>query len=383
MAATKKAVKSTVKNITPRTADIKYLGEEPEWHLQPDSEDRTVAVLRAWSWYNYYFGKKEAKEFVLEWLERHDQAKEAKLFRRVDEKEIPLPVGWLCRMSIVGFELNEVELLKIENTVSTLNKNLVAEKEAVKEDTGVPRVTIQDRLRERAMECAGEIEGLFDEFLLAGAKMTASYKPASVIRTMNVSPQHVNLIADVWKIRLAEFEEVAKGKDEQLTEAYAHLGKAQLKDLAKFATTVINDCGSYIQLKKVERKPRAKKSVSPEKQASKFKYQLEDTALKLKSEAAAKLVNSSEAWLYNTKNRKLIHVVADEHAGTFTVKGSSIIGFDTANSTMKTLRKPAEQLKELFANGKPGARKFYKDIKSTDVKFNGRSNENLIILKAY
>ena len=91
-------------------------------------------------------------------------------------------------------------------------------------------------------------------------------------------------------------------------------------------------------------------------------------------------MGASEAWLYNTANRKLIHVVADSHAGTFTVKGSAIVGFDATQTVQKTLRKPAEQIKEVTGGGKPAARKAFKDIKATEVKFNGRGNENLIIL---
>jgi len=52
-------------------------------------------------------------------------------------------------------------------------------------------------------------------------------------------------------------------------------------------------------------------------------------------------------------------------------------------SVQKTLRKPAEQLKALLAAGKPASKKFFKDIKSTDVKLNGRLGEDWIILKAY
>jgi hypothetical protein len=47
----------------------------------------------------------------------------------------------------------------------------------------------------------------------------------------------------------------------------------------------------------------------------------------------------------------------------------------------KTLRKPAEQIKALLSVGAPQARKVFKDIKATDTKFNGRGNENLILLK--
>ena len=69
--------------------------------------------------------------------------------------------------------------------------------------------------------------------------------------------------------------------------------------------------------------------------------------------------------------------------GTFSVKGSAIVGFDTMNTVQKTLRKPDTQLKELLSGGKPAARKVFKDIKATEVKYNGRGNENIVILKAW
>jgi hypothetical protein len=155
-----------------------------------------------------------------------------------------------------------------------------------------------------------------------------------------------------------------------------------MRNVVKFAELVIADCGSYVQIKKVERKPRKVKTVPPEKRAAKFKLQAEFAELNLKSLPAAQLVDKSEAWLYDTKKRKLIHLVADEHVGNFTVKNNAIIGFSATDSVQKTLRKPAEQLKAVTAVGAPAARKFFKDIKATETKFNGRGTENLILLKS-
>jgi hypothetical protein len=151
----------------------------------------------------------------------------------------------------------------------------------------------------------------------------------------------------------------------------------------KFCETVVNDCGAYVQIKKVERKPRKTRVVPPEKKAAKFKHALEFAELKLKGLAAASLVDKAEAWLYDTKKRKLIHVVADEYAKVFTVKSNSIIGFSTAETQQKTVRKPADVLKALGAAGKPAARKIYKDLTTTETPFNGRGTENLMILKAW
>ena len=156
----------------------------------------------------------------------------------------------------------------------------------------------------------------------------------------------------------------------------------QLKNIIKFAELVITDCGAYVQIKKVERKPRKKKAVPPERQVAKFKYLKAFPELKLVSENATRLVNASEAWLFDVKKRKLIHVVADSHLGTFGVKNNSIVGYSTAETQQKTLRRPAEQIKALLTGGKPGARKVFKEIKATETKFNGRGTDNLIILRA-
>jgi hypothetical protein len=94
-------------------------------------------------------------------------------------------------------------------------------------------------------------------------------------------------------------------------------------------------------------------------------------------------VDKAEAWLYDTKKRKLIHIVADSHAQAFTVKSNSIIGFSTVESQQKTLRKPADVLRAMSAAGKPAARKIYKDLTTTETPFNGRGTENLIILKSW
>jgi hypothetical protein len=146
---------------------------------------------------------------------------------------------------------------------------------------------------------------------------------------------------------------------------------------------VISDCGAYVQIKKVERKPRKVRAVPPEKRAAKFKHIMEFAELKLKGLPAASLVDKAEAWLYDTKKRKLIHLVADSHAQAFTVKSNSIIGFSTVETMQKTLRKPADTLKLIGTAGKPAARKLFKDLSTTETPWNGRGTENLIILKAW
>jgi len=369
------------KPLNPRSADTNAMGMEPIWAHQP-SDYRISALSKAFGWYNYFYGKKDAKDMIASYLDRHERTRDAKQIRSLSDSQIRLTTGWLCRMSDMGLELNEHEQIKLDNLIKELLEiKEEMKEEVVAEDASAAKITIQDRLREKVSECAGEIEGLFDDFVTEGAKMSANVKPIATIRGMNVAPQMISTISDIWKKRLEEFEEVAKGKDSQLVEAYSCYSKIDIRNMIKFCETVINDCGAYVQIKKVERKPRKSKPIDPAKLTAKFKYLKEFAELKLKSVPVTGLVGATEAWLYDTKKRKLIHVTADSHIGSLTVKSSSIIGFDAATSVQKTLRKPAEQIKALLSVGAPQARKVFKDIKATDTKFNGRGNENLILLK--
>jgi hypothetical protein len=379
------AVKNTViKPLNPKSPEIKYTGGEPTWKFQPTNENRVSQLANGFAWYNYHYGKKDAKDMIAQWLQINSREKDARTLRGIPDSQIRLTPAWVCRMNLMGLELTEHEQCVIDNQIAEMLRVKQEVKKVVTEaETAQVKLTIQDHLREKVSECAGELEGMFDDFILAGAKMTAEWKPIAQIRGMNISPNMVGTIADTWKNRLSEFEEVLEGNDADLVEGYSHLNKNQIKQCVKFIEQVIADCGSYVQIKKVERKPRAKKAVSPEKLSSKFKYLKEFAELKLTSIAPAQLVGATEAWVYDTKKRKLVHVMADTHIGSFSVKGSAIVGFDPTTTVQKTLRKPAEQLKELLGGGKPAARKVFKDIKATETKFNGRGNENLIILKSW
>ena len=376
------AAKANVKPLNPRSPDTKYVGNEPEWRVQPIS-NRVSSLSNAFGWYNYFYGKKDAKDFIAAYLDARGLVKDARVIRALPDSQIRLTTGWLCRMSTMGLELSEHEQIKLDNLIQEALVVKQDDEPVAAVETKVSGPTIQDRLKEKAVDCAGEIEGLFDDFVAAGAKMSAQFQPITIIRGHNVAPQLINHIQLIWKRHLSELEAAVTGKDAQLVEGYGYLTKTQLKQLVKFAEQVITDCNNYVQIKKVERKPRAKKAVSAEKVTAKFKYLKTFSDLKLVSEPAVKLVDATEAWLYDTVKRKLIHVVGDAHRGSFTVKSSAVIGFDTGTSSQKTLRKPAETIKALLAAGKPATRKIFKELTTTETLWNGRGNENLIILKVW
>jgi hypothetical protein len=381
---------SQVKTLNPRDPDTEYLGPEPMFAVQPDEDRRRVALMRSFTWYGRFYGKKDAKEFLAQYLDLRERPQEAKIMRKIDEKECINTLAWLARMELRGLELSETESDTLQNEIKrlleTINKPQIVEASATGAPEAPVRPNIQEILKDKAREAGGELEGLFDEFIIEGAKTQHSFRPIDEVAKKNVMPQHISMLTEVWKKKLNEFEEVLKGTDAQLVQGYNHLTKTQVKNIVKFIELVINDLNSYISVKKAAKAPRARKAVPVEKIVAKLKYQkvFKDTASKLDlvSISPIKLHGASEAWVYDTAKRKLHHYIADDYSKTFTVKGSTLLGFDTAQSEVKTLRKPAEQLKEVMGS-KPAARKYFKDIKAVSTTPNGRFNDAMIILKAF
>lgn len=397
MARTAKATKKQELNgsfimpdLVARDADVKYTGGEPIFSMQPEEERRSGALSIAFNWYSRYFDRKVAKEQLALYVENFpedykDGITLGKTLRRVEDKEVMATYGWLARLAMRGLKLNSEEKSRLQSEIDRLVKTLAKPEIVEKVEVEKPaRPNVQEIMREKAKDAAGSLEGELDEFIIAGAKANGvNVNTVGVLSSHNVMPQHVSILSEVWHKKLTEFNEILEGKDKQLNEAYGHYSKHQIKAVIKFIESVLAGLDSYINVKKVSRTPRKRKAISPEKQASKVKFLKTFEELKLVSVHPAKIVGASEVWAYDTAKRKLWYLVADSHVGTLGVKGATILGFDSAKSGVKTIRKPADVLKKLMAAGKPAARKIFTEINAVQAVPNGRSNENLVILKVY
>jgi hypothetical protein len=374
---------SQVKALNPRDVDVQYYGDEPLFVVQPDPDQRRVTLMRSFTWYNRFYGKKDAKELMAQYLDLNSRPADAKIMRKIHENEFLMTLCWLARMRLRGLELDAHEELTLANEISRLLK-IVHAPEVVKVEVEVStRPNIQDILREKAKDAAGELEAVFDEFVTDGKTKA---KTMDLVSKFNVMPQHISLITEIWKRKQTEFADLQEGKDKQLIEGYSHLTKIQVRNIVKFIEQVLTDLNAYISVKKASKAPRQRKAVPVEKIVAKLKYlkTFKDTASKLDlvSISPVKLHGASEAWVYDTAKRKLHHYIADEYSKAFTVKGNTLLGFDTTKSEVKTLRKPGEQVKEIMGS-KPAARKYFNDIKAVSTTPNGRFNEGMIILKAF
>ena len=368
-----------IKTLKPKDPDLKYFGEEPDFVKDPQGN-----ISKAFTWYHRFYSKKDGKEFMYNYLASAGKVNESKTIMRVPDSDFIPTFCWLARMMLRGLVLQPDQQQRFDDEVSRLVS--LVKKETLVEVEKAPKVNIQEIMKEKAHEAAGELEGLFDQFILAGSKPNHGLRPIDEVAKKNVLPQHVSIIKEAWTRKLQEFSDVLESKDSDVIQGYSNFSKPQIKNIVKFIEQVLSDLDSYISVKKVSKTPRARKPVPVEKLVSKLKYMKtftdEQSKLELVSISPTKLHGASEAWVYDTAKRKLHHYVADEYSKTFTVKGNTLMGFSTKDSEVKTLRKPKEQLKEIMGS-KPAARKYFKDIKSVPVTPNGRFNESMIILKAF
>jgi hypothetical protein len=369
-----------VKELRPKSIETNYLGGEPTFNGDTSTKHQLGVAM---NWYHYFYDKKDSREFVAQYLDYSGNTTDAKIVRRVSDGNIHITYGWLCRAIMRGYKMTESETERLNAEIARL-KSTVIKDETAEVTTVSNRPNVQEIMRERTLEAGGELEGLWDEYIKNGAKKDETIKVIDILTQRNILPQHVSLLITAWQKKLDEYQEVVEGEDDQLNEAYGRFGKIQLRNIVNSIQNVIADLNSYINIKKSNRKPRAKKPVPVEKIVKRLKHlkAFKIEKLELEGISPTKLHNCSEAWVYDTKKRKMHHFVADEYTKTLSVQGNKLIGFCTKESETKILRKPEAQIKEIMGS-KPKARKFFKDIRANSTVPNGRFNANMIILRAW
>ena len=403
---------------------------EPKWD---DLEKMTGAKIHAHrrfvhSWYYENFKPAELYSFVAEWMIKEEYSKEeVKAVKAAPNSALSITAAIVARMDMMGApRLTKPEAdhwLSLPGTMGELKcsidflkesiekyieagKDKVAEKEEEeKEKVNVYVPSIQERIRDQAVEQSEDI----DIWLEGWIEDPNSFDPKGFdfkrhFGSKGVTQAHARKLKSFYEDTLADYDDLdrmptkgqlAKMSEhdadmwEQLKEGYAHVKKADIKKLRTAISELMVALDFIIDQAKATRKPRKAKPRSADKVISKLKFLKIDEKYKLASINPIDVVGANELWVFNVKTRKLGRYIASSidpkglgREGTgLSVKGTTIIGFDEKLSVQKTLRKPDEQLKEFKGAGKVALRKFLEDINTTDTKLNGRSNLDTVLLK--
>jgi hypothetical protein len=352
-------------------ANMIYAGAEPK-HTGVLTKLRLASTL---NWYSQNKASKDAEKYACDYFKKN-----FKLDASEQVKDQSPTFGFVCRILTNGGQLPEENQKWFDDTVEQIKQGTQTKKVkkvVVKKDTG-PVLNIQDRIRERASECIGELEGQIDELITS--KFSADVSPYAMMHSMEIKGVHVRHISEWSKKLRVEFDDVLNTKDAQVKEGWSNLTKPQMKKLIAYCDQVLLDCNKLAGEAVKSRKPRKRKEKTPDQIVSKLKYMKEFADLKLKSVEPKQIIGATQLWVYNTKNRKVgcYHAI---DADGFSVKGSSLLNYNESKSIQKTLRKPEVTLPEILKGGKVYLRNALDGIRAVEVGLTGRFNDDTIILR--
>lgn len=400
MATTKSA--TTSKRITSQSIrENAKRDPSPVWEgaLEWNGEQFSRRFRSAMDYYRLETSIKDLKPKIIEWMNKNGYEKsQVAAFKKTKDSRCSMTVGAVASCLLRGMPdihpgfnqgRSSSEWLRTEIAkIIELGRNDVDDSEEtvtkVAKVVEAPQPTIQDRVREAAGQMNEEIDYAIDSWITDPEKFDPkAFKMVSLLRGKGAKAAHARIIKSFYTASQNELAELAGGNpDEQLREAYKHVSRKNVKKLIEFYASIMAACDQIAAEAKILKKPRAKKVKPAEELVAKLKFKAIDDKLGVVSVPAAGIIGAQAAVVYNSKTRKIGIYIAKSSAG-LNVKGTSIIDF-TDKSFQKTLRKPAEQLKEFKEqNTQKRAIDWFNKIKSTDTILNGRVNAEVMILKVF
>lgn len=358
-------------------ADELYLGPEPDLRGCVVTD---VDLIRAYSWYNYFYDAEAAKRFTIAYCKEQKFPKKIiATFTLADKSEFA-SIGWNCRMLSMGATLPDAYLERMRERMKKIAAKVVIEeaKPVEVDPVGVVPRTIQERTAEKLSRLIGDVEGEIDGFLSNG--FLSEFRMSNVLVSQAIKPALAHVIAERYKPLQAELQNVLlRNGDGQLKEAYAFLKKSEVRKFAEFVSLIVSDCEAVKTA--APRKTRKSKPKTAAQITRRVLFAAGDDKYNVKSISPTEIVGATSLWVYDSK-RRVLGVYQTSLATGFTVKGTTLIGFDAEASIGKKLRKPEETLKAFGECGKVALRKFMDSINAKPKALRGRFNRETVLLKA-
>ncbi len=375
-----------------------YVTKEPDWktlRLIEDKEKQDEAFRSCEYFVRTEIPSKKKVESTKKWIKEHSG------WSKEEIKVILANPDWAFSSSSTFWIFDKLgympeslvaHYVKRKEEWLTRGKVLILEKKEKEESKPVkPKISIQERMKQQVSDLCGEFEGFIDE-MIDGNKTIKDFDPYKmmIVYQPEIKGPHAKIIKEEFEGQHAEALEVKDWKDEQIKEAYSHMDLKMRKAFVQVFEKINTACDTIIQTKATTRKARKPKARSKETIVKKLKFAVNDPALGLASLPATDVVYANEVWVYNIKTRKIGVYKAQNidpkglaRSGTgIMVKGTTLQDFDEETSLQKTLRKPAEMIKN-FDAGKLKCKKSFEELTTTPTKLNGRFNEHTIILRTF
>ena len=351
----------------------------------------------AMAYYRLEKSNKDLKPLVINWMAANGYDKsDIRAFKDTKDSRCGMTMGAVAACLLrgmpevhEGFNQGRDTAQWLRNEIAKVieqgaDDEVEGDKEIKSAKITVAQPTIQDRMREAAGAMTEELDIAIDSWILdPEAFNPKDIKIVNLLRSKGAKAAHSRFIKQYFQRNFDELAELASGNaDEQLREAYKHNSRKNVRKLIEFYEMIMAACEQIAAEQKILKKPRAKKVKPAEEIVAKLKFKTIDDKLGAVSVPAAGLIGAQAAVIYNSKTRKIGIYIAKTSSG-LSVKGTSIIDF-TEKSFQKTLRKPADQLREFKEqNTQRRVTDWFGKIKATETIMNGRMNVDIMILKVF
>ncbi len=218
--------------------------ESPNY-VKIESQSDIASVL---NWYNANKDAKASAKYIAEY------AKKNKIKGKLDTSKSFQVTGFLCRIISRGtIVTDELAQQTKEKVIELMSKD---DKDEVEDDLDVYIVSIQDRMKEKVSEIAGDLEGAIDDYILS--KFAKIPSPYGVMHG-RVKGKHAKLLVPIFEKRRDEFQEVLDTEDKELKEGYSNFSRVELKKLVSFCNLIIEDAMKLGNEAKAVKKPKRRK----------------------------------------------------------------------------------------------------------------------------
>lgn len=394
-AITAKKKKPELKSVPQRKSSASHLLEEKHigsevtnWATVKD-EDMDKAIHQTLRNYGYFYDHKEAFGWAETWVKKHHTASELADFKASEDWRVNTTLGGLCKMHMAGANLNEKYMKHIHTGIKNAMDAGRTNRARLNGLKSKQVKTSAEILSYKISDFIADVEGVIDDYHDSTTVFDAeNYSVFNELKKISAPKPLAQKVYDYYKPLHDEVEELVTTKNPDLVEGYKHLKTVKdKKDYLAFIKNIINDCEKFMNAStaakvRAVRQPRAKKKIPVEKLVARVKYQKDSSEYKLVSVDPANIVGASEVYLFNTKYRHLIQLVAASPDG-FSIKGTTITNLREDAGAKKTLRKPEDVLTEIGKTTKARVNKVFNDITTKSAVANGRLNEETIILKVY
>ena len=310
----------------------------PHYTSEPETKDvvliTTGQLVQAFRWYTDNISDEKAAE----WLKV--DLVTAKRF---------LTLAWCERLISRGFALPEREqasYLTQKAALATYTSNLNMLR------LSLPKISIQDSTKAKAMDYLGKIEAQMDKTL----HTTEPFNWYELYVQLGIKAAHVPYI-------LTEIKQLRK--ETETPERFGPV-EADLERIRKNASGV--------------RAPRTRKLINPAKIVGGLKYLADHPGFKIKSIDPQKVIGAQSLWVFNTLYKSLTHYVASGASG-LSAAGTTVKKFEATKSMTKPCRKPEEALAAILNGTRHKAEKYLDGLTTKGYVPNGRISDVVVLLK--